>query len=74
MAVLSMSILGNELYVLSGIHADGTGSAGGQVLDVYDKRDGNYLCSLKLPVACSDAIVRAGWLKASTQRTVPASD
>lgn len=57
LAVMSMSIVGDELYVLSGTRADG---AGGQVMDVYDKRDGNYLFSLKLPTACTEAVVLAG--------------
>lgn len=62
LAVLSMSIKGNDLYVLSGVRADGAGSAGAEVLDVYNKRDGNYLFSLKLPVACREAIVRADYI------------
>lgn len=55
--VLSLSIVGDELYVLSGAGSDG---AGGQVLDVYDKRDGRYRFSVKLPVACRQAVVRPG--------------
>ncbi|HEY0174591.1 MAG TPA: hypothetical protein VGB98_26480 [Pyrinomonadaceae bacterium] len=62
LAVMSLSVLGDELYVLSGVRADGTSGAGAQVLDVYDKRDGNYLFSLKLPVDCMEAIVRAGYV------------
>ena len=57
--VLSVSILGNYLYVLSGTRADDAGGAGGQVMDVYDKRDGNYLFSLRLPVACRKAVIGA---------------
>jgi hypothetical protein len=59
-AVMGMSIVGDELYVLSGTLADGAGGTGRQVMDVYDKRDGNYLFSLKLPTACREAVVRAG--------------
>lgn len=58
-AILSMSIAGDKLYVLSG------GSAGGaaeSVMDVYDKRDGSYQFSLKLPVACKEAVVRSGYV------------
>ena len=55
-AVLSLSVVGDELYVLSGA----AGGEVGQVLDVYDKRDGGYRFSLKLPVAARQAVVRAG--------------
>lgn len=58
-SVLSLSVSGNELYVLSGTRAEGTG---GQVMDVYDKRDGGYRFSLKLPVPCSEAAVRADYI------------
>ena len=60
--VSSMSIVGNELYVLSGIRLDGQMGPGGQVLDVYDKREGKYLYSLKLPVVCKTALVRSDYL------------
>jgi 6-bladed beta-propeller len=62
LAVMSMSIVGDELYVLSGTRADGAGGAGRQVMDVYDKRDGHYRFSLKLPAACREAVVRADYL------------
>lgn len=62
LAVMSMSVRGDELYVLSGVRADGAWGAGGDVLDVYDKRDGNYLFSLKLPVACIEAAVHADYI------------
>ncbi len=58
-SVMSMSILDNQLYVLSGTRAEG---AGMQVMDVYDKRDGNYLYSLKLPVVCTEAVVRPDYI------------
>jgi hypothetical protein len=61
-SVLSMSIAGNELYVLSGIRFDGKTGNGGQTLDVYDKREGRYLFSLKLPFACKSALVRSDYL------------
>jgi hypothetical protein len=60
--VLGMSIVGNELYVLSGVRLDGQTGPGGQVLDVYDKREGKYLYSLKLPVVCKTAVVRSDHL------------
>ncbi len=62
LAVLSISIKGDDLYVLSGVRADGAAGAGGEVLDVYDKRDGNYQFSLKLPAACREAVVRADYI------------
>jgi hypothetical protein len=62
LAVMSLSIIGDELYVLSGTHADDAGNAGGQAMDVYDKRDGNYLFSLKLPITCREAVVRSGYI------------
>jgi hypothetical protein len=45
----SLSIAGDKLYVLGGA----------KVMDVYDKRDGTYLFSLKLPIACKDIVVRS---------------
>ena len=56
-AVLSLSLLGDYVYVLSGTRADDAG--GGQVMDVYDKRNGNYAFSLRLPIPCREAVVHA---------------
>jgi hypothetical protein len=61
-SVLGMSMLGAELYVLSGVRLDGKTGPGGQVIDAYDKREGRYLFSLKLPVVCKAAIVRSDYL------------
>ena len=61
-SVLSMSIVGSELYVLSGVRADGTSRPGGKVIDVYNKQDGHYLYSFELPVGCWEAIVRPGYI------------
>lgn len=61
-SVLSMSIVGNELYVLSGVRFDGQTGPNGQVIDVYDKREGRYLHSIKLPMACKAALVRSDYL------------
>ena len=61
-SVLSMSVLGNELYVLSGVNVGGTAGSGGKVLDIYDKQDGHYLYSLELPVTCREAIVRRDYI------------
>ena len=58
-AILSLSALDNELYVLSGAHRDGTG---GKVMDVYDKRDGHYLYSWELPAVGEEAIVGSNYI------------
>jgi hypothetical protein len=54
----TLSIDGDKLYVLSGSKDPAVGDRGGQVIDAYDKRDGNYLFSMKLPLACAEAVVR----------------
>jgi hypothetical protein len=61
-SILTMSIMGDQLYVLSGAAVGGAGGAAEQVMDVYDKRDGTYLFSLKLPVGCKEAVVRPGYV------------
>ena len=61
-AILTMSIVGNELYVLSGARFDGKTGSGGQVIDVYNKLEGRYLHSLKLPMVCKSAIVKSDHL------------
>jgi hypothetical protein len=61
-SILTMSIVGNELYVLSGARFDGKTGSGGQVIDVYDKLEGWYLFSFKLPIVCKAAIVRSDYL------------
>ena len=60
--VLSLSILGNELYVLSGVHPDGTADKRGKVMDVYNKQDGNYLYSWELPADGQEAIVASNYI------------
>jgi hypothetical protein len=60
--VLSLSVLDKELYVLSGVHPDGTTGTGGRVMDVYDKQDGHYLYSWELPAVGSDAIVVSNYI------------
>lgn len=60
--VLSLSILDNELYVLSGVHPDGTAGLGGKVMDVYNKQDGRYLYSWELPAVGAEAIVTADYV------------
>ena len=58
--ILSLSVLGNELYVLSGTSTDGSG--GGKVMDVYDKKDGHYLYSWELPADGQEAIVGSNYV------------
>ena len=60
--VLSMSLLDNELYILSGVHPDGTTSSGGKVMDVYNKQDGHYLYSWELPADGEEAIVTSNYI------------
>lgn len=55
--VLSLSVLGNEVYVLSGVHSDGTEGRSGKIMDVYDKRDGHYLYSWEIPAVGQEAVV-----------------
>lgn len=57
--VLGVSIRGDYVYLLSGTLANDAGGAGGQVMDVYDKRNGNYVFSMRLPIPCKEAIVGA---------------
>jgi hypothetical protein len=54
-AVLSMSLVGDKLYALSGASDATAGVTSGQIIDVYDKRDGTYLFSFKLPINCREA-------------------
>ena len=57
--VLGLSIMDNELYVLSGVHPDGTAGPGGNIMDVYSKQDGHYLYSWELPAVGVEAVVTA---------------
>ena len=70
--VLSLSLLGNELYVLSGVRPDGTTSDGGKVIDVYNKQDGHYLYSWELPAEGQEAIVVSNYIyiRSETEVTV----
>jgi len=60
--VLSMSLVDRELYVLSGVHPDGTTSQAGKVMDVYNKQDGHYLYSWELPAEGQEAIVSSNYI------------
>lgn len=60
--VLSLSIVGNELFVLSGVHPDGTPGHGGKVMDVYNKQNGNYLYSWELPAEGQEAVVASNYI------------
>lgn len=59
---MSMSIDGDKLYALTGAKVPGVAERGGLVMDVYDKRDGNYQFSFKLPLACRQAVVRGEYV------------
>lgn len=68
-AVLSLSVAEDKLYVLSA--APGEGEAG-RVLDAYDKRDGRYLYSVKLPFVARQAFVKGGRIYALNKDGVTA--
>lgn len=70
--VLSLSLVNNEVYVLSGVHPDGTTSSGGKVMDVYNKQDGHYLYSWELPAEGQEAIVASNYIyiRSDTEVTV----
>jgi len=68
--VLSLSILDNELYVLSGVHTDGKPGKGANVMDVYDKQDGHYLYSWELPAAGQEAIVVSNYIYIRSDKEV----
>ena len=68
--VLSLSVLNNEVYVLSGAHTDGTTGSGGKVMDVYDKQDGHYLYSWELPVIGQEAVVGSNYIYIRTDKEV----
>lgn len=68
--VLSLSILDNELYVLSGVHPDGTAGPGGKVIDVYNKQDGHYLYSWELPADGQEAIVASNYIYIRSDKEV----
>jgi hypothetical protein len=58
--ILSLSVLDKELYVLSGVDSDS--AAGGKVIDVYDKQNGQYLYSWELPADGQEAVVGANYI------------
>lgn len=60
--VLSLSMLDQQLYVLSGVHPDGAAGETGKVMDVYDKQDGHYLYSWELPEEGKEAIVASNYV------------
>jgi hypothetical protein len=68
--VLSLSVLDNELYVLSGVHTDGTAGQRGKVMDVYDKQDGHYLYSWELPADGQEAIVASNCIYIRSDKEV----
>ncbi len=54
LAALSLSLSGNQVYVLSG-----QTSGERQAMDVYNKLDGAYMFSFKLPLFCSEALLHS---------------
>jgi len=68
--VLSMSLVDRELYVLSGVHPDGTTSQAGKVMDVYNKQDGHYLYSWELPAEGQEAIVSSNYIYIRSDKEV----
>jgi hypothetical protein len=60
--VLSLSVVDQELYILSGVHSDGSAGSGGKVMDVYDKQDGHYLYSWELPADGQEAVVSSNYI------------
>lgn len=68
--VLSLSIQDKELYVLSGVHPDGTADRAGKIMDVYDKQDGHYLYSWELPADAQEAIVASNHIYIRSNKEV----
>jgi len=68
--VLSLSILDNELYVLSGVSPDGTEGSAGKIMDVYNKQDGHYLYSWELPLGAVEATVTSNYIYIRSNREV----
>jgi hypothetical protein len=68
--ILSLSVLDSELYVLSGVHSDGTAGTGGRVMDIYDKQNGHYLYSWELPADGQEAIVASNYIYIRSDKEV----
>jgi hypothetical protein len=68
--VLSLSVVNNELFVLSGVHPDGSAARGGKIMDVYDKQDGHYLYSWELPADAHEAIVASNYIYIRTDKKI----
>jgi hypothetical protein len=68
--VLSLSVQDNEVFVLSGVHPDGTAGSDGKVMDVYDKQDGHYLYSWELPANGQEAIVASNYIYIRSDKEV----
>lgn len=60
--VLSLSLLDNEVYVLSGIRS--------HTMDVYNKQDGHYLYSWELPAEGEEAIVTSNYIYIRSDKEV----
>lgn len=57
-AILSMSIYGENLYILRGTPRSNGRKSAEQVVDVHSKRNGGYLFSFTIPITCAQAIFR----------------
>jgi NHL repeat-containing protein len=68
--VLSLSLVDNDVYILSGVHPDGTTSSDGKVLDIYNKQDGHYLYSWELPAEGEEAIVASNYIYIRSDKEV----
>jgi len=69
-AILSMNIVDDRLYVLSGSSMRAVEKGQGQIVDVYNKFNGTYLFSFQLPVACRQAIIRSDRVYTLTESEV----
>jgi hypothetical protein len=58
-SALSISVSGDEVYVLSEMK---TGEGKHRIIDVYRKQDGSYLYSTRVPVACRRVYVKDDYL------------
>lgn len=57
--ILSMSILGENLYVLRGANNSTSTNTTEHIVDVHSKRNGGYLFSFRIPKTCVQATFRA---------------
>ena len=58
-AISSMSISDDNLYLLRGTPSSSSEEGAGQAVDVHDKRNGEYLYSFTIPKTCEQAIFQS---------------